>query len=75
MVASLTNSFAAASRLPAPALISFRTSSSRWLSASRAGLRTRPIRRPATDGDKTASPLCAARTARISSSRGASFKR
>ena len=40
MVASLTNSRAAASRLVAPSAMSWSTFSSRWLRASGGGLRT-----------------------------------
>src|SRR5918994_908140 len=61
MLASLMNSFVAASRLVAPSATSLRTCSSRWLSTPCAGSRTLPIRRPATVGASTASPLAAAR--------------
>jgi len=74
-VASLMNSRAAASRLVVPAATRPRTSSSRWLSGSGSGERTRFISRAATDGASTDWPDAAARTARSSSSRGASFSR
>jgi hypothetical protein len=74
-VASLTKSLAAAWRLVAPSAIRASTSSSRWLRTSGGGLRTWPISRLATAGERTASPANAARTARISSSRGASLSR
>ena len=74
-VASLMNSLAAASRLVVPAATSPRTSSSRWLSGSWPGERTRLSSRAATVGARTDSPCAAARTARSRSSLGASFSR
>jgi len=75
IVASLMNSLAAASRLVLPPATSSRTSSSRWLSGPGPGSRNRLISRVATDGDSAASPCAADRTARSSSSRGASLSR
>ncbi len=74
-MASLMNSFAAASRLVAPRATSSSTSNSRWLSGSWAGARTWPSSRVATDGDSAASPRAAARTARSRSPRGESLSR
>ena len=74
-VASLMNSRAAVSRLVVPAATNPRTSRSRWLRISGSGVLTRLISRVATDGPSTLWPCAAARTARSSSSRGASFSR
>ena len=74
-VASLMNSRAAVSLLVVPAATSPSTSSSRWLSTSGDGSRIRLISRVATEGASTDWPAAAARTARSSSSRGASLSR
>ena len=74
-LASLMNSRRAASRLVAPLATSWRTSSSRWVRGSTAGVRTWPSSRDATDGDSTDSPLAAAPTARNSSCWVASLSR
>ena len=74
-MASLMNSLAAVSRLLAPWATSSSTSSSRWLIGSWLGARIWPTTRVATEGESTASPSAAARTARNSSAGGASLSR